>query len=124
MKKSLCFAAVTAGTMLVGTSVASAQEAPPPAGRSPVRPHTVAAGESLSKISLAELGRTDRWGEIFALNRGTIASPELIAVGQVLDIPGAAVAAPAPEAGPPADLPAPQPHTVTPGESLSKISQA
>ena len=113
MKKSICFAAVTAGTMLAGTGVAAGQE--------PVRTHTVTPGESLSRISLAELGTTDRWGEIFALNRDTVARPELIEVGQVLDIPGAAKAVVAvPEAGPPA---AP-PHTVTAGESLSKIAQS
>lgn len=116
MKKSLCFAAVTAGTMLAGTGVASAQEARPTTNRSPAGPHTVRAGETLSKISLAELGTTDRWGEIFALNRSTVARPELIEVGQVLDIPAPAVA-PDQEAAAP-------PHTVTAGESLSAISQA
>ena len=95
MKKSLCFAAFTAGTMLAGTGIASAQEAPSPSDRAPVHPHTVAAGESLSKISLAELGSTDRWLEIFALNRSTIASPDLLNVGQVLGIPSAPVAVPA-----------------------------
>lgn len=117
MKKSLCFAAVTAGTMLTGTGVAVAQEAP-------VSRHTVAAGETLSRISQAKLGATDRWGEIFALNRDTLASPELVRVGQIIDIPAPAVAVPAvapvQEASPPA-LP---PHTVTAGESLSVISQA
>ena len=121
MKKSLCFAAVTAGTMLAGTGVAAGQE---PAG-APVRPHTVAAGESLSKISLAELGTTDRWGEIFALNRDTVARPELLEVGQVLDLPGAAVAAPAVTAVQEAsNPPAAEPHTVTVGENLSKISES
>lgn len=116
MKKSLCFAAVTAGTMLAGTGVASAQEGRPSTGPSPVSPHTVRAGETLSEISLAELGTTDRWGEIFALNRDTVARPELIEVGQVLDIPAPAVV-PVQEAAAP-------PHTVTAGESLSMISQS
>jgi LysM repeat protein len=128
MKKSLCFAAVTAGTMLAGTGVASGQEAPPSTSRSPVSRHTVATGESLSRISLAELGTTDRWEEIFALNRDTVGSPELITVGQVLDIPAPAVAVPAVapvlEASPPSSPPPAPPHTVTAGESLSKISQA
>lgn len=127
MKKCLCFAAVAAGTVLGGAGVASAQEAPPPAGRSPVRPHTVAAGESLSTIARAELGRTDRWGEIFALNRDTLATPDVIEVGQVIDVPS--VTAPAPavasvqDASPPSDQP-PQRHTVAAGESLSGISLA
>lgn len=123
MKKSLCFAAVTAGTILAGTGVAAGQEAPPSTGRSPAGSHTVAAGESLSRISLAELGTTDRWAEIFALNRDALASPELIRVGQVLDLPAPAVAvaavAPVQEASV-----APEPHTVTAGESLSQISQS
>jgi LysM repeat protein len=102
--------------MLAGTGVASAQEAPPSTSRSPVRPHTVRAGETLSKISLAELGTTDRWGEIFALNRDTVGRPELIEVGQVLDMPAPAVA-------PVQEVAAPS-HTVTAGESLSKISQS
>lgn len=123
MKKSICFAAVTAGTVLAGSGVASAQEAALSAGRSPVSLHTVTAGESLSTISLAELGATDRWGEIFALNRHTLASPELIRVGQVLDVPAPAVA-PVQETPPPSDRPAALPHTVTAGESLSKISQS
>jgi len=127
MKKSLCFAAFTAGTMLAGTGVASAQEAPPPADRSPVHPHTVAAGETLSRISQAELGTSDRWVEIFALNRGTLASPEVIRAGQVLTVPSrpeiVPAVAPVPDASP-SDQPPAHPHTVTAGESLSKISQA
>jgi LysM repeat protein len=102
--------------MLAGTGVASAQEARPSTSPSPVRPHTVRAGETLSKISLAELGTTDRWGEIFALNRDTVGRPELIEVGQVLDMPAPAVA-------PVQEVAAPS-HTVTAGESLSKISQS
>ena len=116
MKKSLCFAAVTAGTMLAGTGVAAAQEAAPSSGRSAVNRHTVVAGDSLSRIALAKLGATDRWGEIFALNRTTVERPELLEVGQVLDIPGVAVTIPDPPAAPA--------HTVTAGESLSMISRA
>lgn len=126
MKKSLCFAAVTAGTMLAGTGIASGQEATPSPERSPVSPHTVTAGESLSRISLVALGTTDRWGEIFALNRDILASPELIEVGQVLAIPAPAVPAvgPAQAAAPPSDPPPAQPHTVTVGETLSEISRS
>lgn len=123
MKKSLCFAAFTAGTMLAGHGVASAQEAPPTADTSPVHPHTVAAGESLSQIALTELGTPDRWVEIFALNRDTLAGPEMIEVGQVLDIPSPPVAvASVQEASPPSEQPPARPHTVAAGESLSKIS--
>lgn len=95
MKKTLCFAAFSAGAMIAGTGIASAQEAPPPSDQPATRPHTVAAGESLSKISQAELGTSDRWVEIFAVNRNTLADPDMIEVGQVLAIPAAPVAVPA-----------------------------
>ena len=95
MKKTLCLAAFSAGAMLAGGGVASAQEAPTPADPAPTRPHTVVAGESLSKISQTALGTSDRWVEIFALNVHTLANPDVIEVGQVLDIPSAPVAVPA-----------------------------
>jgi len=101
MKKTLCLAAFSAGAVLAGTGVASAQETPPPPSspsaseQSPARPHTVAAGESLSKIAEAQLGTSERWLEIFALNRDAIADPDLIDVGQALAIPTAPVAVPA-----------------------------
>ena len=94
MKKALCFAAVSAGAWVAGTAIASAQEAPPPTDQPASRPHTVVAGESLSKISQAELGASGRWVEIFALNRGALANPDVIEVGQVLAIPTAPVAVP------------------------------
>jgi len=96
MQKILRFAAFSAGAMLAGTGVASAQDAPPPANQPAAHPpHTVAAGESLSKISQAELGTSDRWIEIFAVNRDAIANPNVIDVGQVLNIPSGPVAVPA-----------------------------
>jgi len=94
MKKTLCFAAFSAGAVLAGAGVASAQQAPPPADQPPVRPHTVVAGESLSKISQAELATSDRWVEIFALNRDAIADPDVVEVGQVVNIPLAPVTVP------------------------------
>ncbi|MBA3268514.1 MAG: transglycosylase family protein [Acidimicrobiia bacterium] len=103
MKKTLCLAAFSASAMLAGSGLASAQEAPPPAPPAPAappadqpqaRPHTVAAGESLSKISEAELATSQRWVEIFALNREAIADPDTIEVGQVINIPLAPVAVP------------------------------
>lgn len=131
MKKTLCFAAISAGAMLAGTGAASAQEAPQPADQAPPHGHTVLAGESLSTISQAELGTPDRWVEIFELNRETLAGPDEIVAGQVLDVPSPPVAvpavppvAPAPEAPPAPAEPPLRPHTVTPGESLSAISQA
>ena len=94
MKKSLCFAALSAGTVLAGAGAASAQEASPPSDQPASRPHTVAAGETLSKISQAELGTSHRWVELFAFNRDIVANPDLIEVGQVLDIPSAPVPLP------------------------------
>ena len=94
MKKTLCFAALSAGAIVAGAGVASAQDAPS-SDQPPAHPHTVVAGESLSKISQAKLGSSGRWVEIFAINRDTLASPDLIEVGQVLDIPSAPTAVPA-----------------------------
>lgn len=124
MKKTYRFAAFSAGAMLAGTGIASAQEAPPPPDQPPTRPHTIAAGESLSTISQVALGASDRWTEIFALNRDSVASPDAIEVGQILDVPSPPVAAPevAVEGAPPVPPPA-QAHTVVAGESLSMISQ-
>ncbi len=114
MKKTLRFAAFSAGAMLAGTGVASALPVPlapsPPLPPPPAHPpHTVAAGESLSRISQAELGTSDRWLEIFALNRNTIANPDVVDVGQVLDIPSAPVAVPADLLAALAPAPAPVP---------------
>jgi LysM repeat protein len=94
MKKTLCFAAISAGTVLAGAGVASAQEASLPPDEAASHPHTVAPGESLSKISQAELGTSDRWVEIFAVNRDVLADPDAIDVGQVIDIPSVPVAVP------------------------------
>ena len=94
MKKTLCFAAFSAGTVLAGVGVASAQEASPPPDEPASRPHTVVAGETLSKISQAELGTSARWVEIFAVNRDVVANADLIEVGQVLDIPSGPVPVP------------------------------
>ncbi len=129
MKKTLCFAAISTGAMLAGTGVATAQQAPTAPDQAPSHPHTVVAGESLSQIAQAELGTSDRWVEIVALNRDALASPDAIEVGQVLAIPSPPVAVPTvastPEVPAPSDQPSPpRPHTVVAGESLSQISQA
>lgn len=93
--KTLRLAALSAGAVLAGAGVASAQDAPAPPDQPPARPHTVVAGENLSGISEAELGTSDRWVEIFAFNRDSLANPDVIEVGQVLHIPLATVAVPA-----------------------------
>lgn len=109
MKKTLRFAAFSAGAVLAGGGVASAQEAPPPSGQSPARFHTVEAGESLSLISQAELGTSHRWVEIFAVNRDTVADPDVIEVGEVLEIPSEPVVIPAELLASLAPAPAPLP---------------
>jgi nucleoid-associated protein YgaU len=49
--------------------------------------HTVAGGETLSKISKAYLGDANRYMEIFNANQGTLTNPDQIKVGQQLVIP-------------------------------------
>jgi LysM repeat protein len=49
--------------------------------------HTVAGGDTLSKISKAYLGDSGRYMEIFNANQGTLTNPDQIAVGQKLLIP-------------------------------------
>jgi nucleoid-associated protein YgaU len=49
--------------------------------------HTVAGGETLSKISKAYLGDASRYMEIFNVNQGTLTNPDQIQVGQKLMIP-------------------------------------
>ncbi|WP_415908966.1 LysM peptidoglycan-binding domain-containing protein [Oleiharenicola sp. Vm1] len=52
-----------------------------------VRTHTVAAGDSLSKLSQRYYGTADRWQEIYAANRELIGPQGQLRVGQVLRIP-------------------------------------
>ena len=92
MKRTLCFAALSAGALFAGGGVASAKEIRPRADQPSTHPPTVAAGETLSQISESELGASDRWPELFALNREILASPDLIEVGQTIDIPSNPVA--------------------------------
>lgn len=128
MKKTLCFAAFSAGAMMTGTGIASSQEAPVPSAQPAALPHTIEAGETLSTIAQAKLGIPDRWTEIFELNRDALTDPEVIAVGQVIDVPAppvAAAAVPALEEAPAPSDPSPAPpHTIVAGDNLSTISQA
>jgi nucleoid-associated protein YgaU len=64
----------------VGGGFASDSAAPMPT-------HTVRAGESLSKISRKVYGSSKHWRLIFEANRDQIDNPDLIQVGQVLNIP-------------------------------------
>ena len=50
--------------------------------------HTVAPGETLSKLAKEYLGDSHRYMDIFNANKDTLANPDLIKVGQRLNIPG------------------------------------
>lgn len=49
--------------------------------------HTVASGDSLSKLAKIYLGDANRYMEIFNANKDTLSNPDLIKVGQRLTIP-------------------------------------
>ena len=49
--------------------------------------HTVESGDTLSKLAKTYLGNTNRYTEIFEANKGTLKDPDLIKVGQRLNIP-------------------------------------
>jgi nucleoid-associated protein YgaU len=79
----------------------------------PVRTHTVLAGETLSGIAAAELGDASRWPEIFVLNRGAIRDPNRIFPGQVLTLPDQTPTQPPPRI-----------YIVQVGDTLSGIAAA
>lgn len=58
-----------------------------PAAASSARLHTVAAGDSLSKISQRYYGTPSRWQEIFHANRDTVDASGAIRVGMTLRVP-------------------------------------
>jgi nucleoid-associated protein YgaU len=49
--------------------------------------HTVASGDTLSKLAKAYLGDAGRYMDIFNANKDTLSNPDLIKVGQKLNIP-------------------------------------
>jgi ABC-type amino acid transport substrate-binding protein len=49
--------------------------------------YKVAPGDTLSKIARAKLGQISRWTEIWELNKGRIANPNLIEIGWELLLP-------------------------------------
>ena len=53
------------------------------------RTHTVAKGESLSKIAKQYYGDAKQWKKIFEANQDTIKNPDLIFPGQVIKVPDA-----------------------------------
>ena len=59
--------------------------------------YTVQKGDSLWKIAKENLGSGFKWSEIYEANRDAIRDPDLIYVGQTLQLPDAAEETPAPE---------------------------
>ena len=49
--------------------------------------YTVKAGDTLSKLAKAHLGDAKRYMEIFNLNKGILKDPDMIKVGQKLQLP-------------------------------------
>jgi nucleoid-associated protein YgaU len=49
--------------------------------------HTVAAGDTLSRIATAFYGDAAQWPRVFEANRNQLASPDVIFPGQVLRVP-------------------------------------
>lgn len=49
--------------------------------------HTVVSGDTLSKLAKTYLGDSGRYMEIFNANKGALSNPDLIKVGQRLNIP-------------------------------------
>jgi resuscitation-promoting factor RpfC len=108
--------------------------------------YTVKAGDTLSSISQHEYGTTADWPALWWINRGTVRDPDLIQVGQRLQVPGRAAvtaamlraalatrpaAAPvsesapaAPSAGPEASAPAAASYSGAPGSFQACVIQA
>ena len=59
--------------------------------------YTVQKGDSLWKIAKENLGSGFKWNEIYEANRDAIRDPNLIYVGQTIQLPDAAEETPAPE---------------------------
>jgi hypothetical protein len=82
----------------------SSANKPAPRPAAPATPgaaaYTVRAHDSLYRIAQRVLGDGNRWREIFALNRGTIADPNRLYPGMALRLPGAAASSPAPVSSP------------------------
>ncbi len=49
--------------------------------------HTVADGDTLSELAIRYLGQSERYIEIFQLNRDVLDNPDLLPIGAVLKIP-------------------------------------
>jgi nucleoid-associated protein YgaU len=49
--------------------------------------HTVASGDTLSKLAKSYLGEAGRYMDIFNANKDSLSNPDMIKVGQKLNIP-------------------------------------
>lgn len=72
--------------------VADDKDVEPAADEAPMasdgtRRHTVADGDTLTKLAVEYLGRADRYLEIFEANRDLLTSPDLLPIGASLKIP-------------------------------------
>jgi nucleoid-associated protein YgaU len=61
------------------------------------RTYKVRSGDTLSGIAAKQLGKADRWPELFVLNRAKIRHRDRLSPGQVLTLPGATPIRPRPE---------------------------
>jgi len=49
--------------------------------------HTIVKGDTLGKIAKIYLGHSNKWKDVYNLNRGIISDPDKIYVGQVIRVP-------------------------------------
>jgi nucleoid-associated protein YgaU len=70
--------------------------------RAKQRTHQVRDGDSLEALAQRYLGDSERWREIFQVNRQFVAQPDLLPLGAKLDIPAKYPIPPKPPAEPPA----------------------
>ena len=82
-----------AAEQLVRGATASASgpdDAAPPAAGPTYRTYTVRSGDNLSKIAERELGSSQRYLELFRLNRDVLDNPDDLTLGMKLKIPRSA----------------------------------
>jgi len=91
---SLIFSAVLAAGLTLAGYLAlpylTPRAQPPPEVAQPAPPpvtYAVQPGDSLASIAQAKMGAWQRWEELFAANRDTVARPSALDVGMVLVIP-------------------------------------
>lgn len=56
-------------------------------GRSYARTYTVRSGDTLTSIAARQLGSASRWSELYDLNSPPLEDPDLLTVGQILQLP-------------------------------------